>query len=115
MQWRGCIRRPATPATGTRRSRCGANGTAEPPAHVAEITVLAPINIFADAAGEHHAVDGAEIDNRIGEIEMLDVMGHRTLVSAATSVSAMPSATVCQDRRGRWRRRAPRKIRHGLA
>ena len=35
-----------------------AYGVAEPASHVAEIARLAPIDEFADAAGEHHAVDG---------------------------------------------------------
>ena len=54
-----------------------ADGAAEPRAHVAEIAVLALIDVFGDAAGKHDAVDAAEIDDRIGQIEMLDVVRHR--------------------------------------
>src|SRR6516165_5478802 len=55
-----------------------ANGEAQPAAHVAEIALLAAIDVFADAAGEHDAVNAAEIDDRVGEIEMLDGMWQRT-------------------------------------
>ena len=54
-----------------------ADGAAEPRAHVAEIPVFALIDVFGDAAGEHDAVDAAEIADRIGQIEVLDVVRHR--------------------------------------
>ena len=54
-----------------------ADGAAEPRAHVAEIAALALVDVFGDAAGEHDAVDAAEIGDRIGQIEMLDVVRHR--------------------------------------
>ena len=42
----------------------------KPAAHVAEIAVLAAVDVFADAAGEHDAVDAAELGDRLGEIEL---------------------------------------------
>ena len=54
-----------------------ADGAAEPRAHVAEIALLALIDVFGDAAGKHDAVDAAEIGDRIGQIEMLDIVRHR--------------------------------------
>src|SRR5262245_39323026 len=56
-----------------------ADRAAETASHVAEVAVLAAIDVFADAAGEHHPVDAAELGNRIGQIEMLDRVRHRTL------------------------------------
>src|SRR5712691_789771 len=44
----------------------GADGTAEAAAEVAEIPALAAVDVFADAAREHDAVDAAEIEDRIG-------------------------------------------------
>ncbi len=79
-RWRGCTRPPrsighgSAPASTRRRI-----AVPEPPAHVAEIAGLAAVDVFADAAGEHHAVDPAEIEDRIGEIEMLDRVRHRPL------------------------------------
>ena len=53
------------------RQRAGidadADRASEPAAHVAEVAGLAAVDIFADAAGEHDAVDPAEIEDRIGE------------------------------------------------
>ena len=40
----------------------------EAPAHVAEVAALAAVDVLADAAREHHAVDAAEIRDRIGQI-----------------------------------------------
>ena len=37
-----------------------AHRVAEPAAHVAEVAVLAAVDVFADAAGKHDAVDAAE-------------------------------------------------------
>ena len=54
-----------------------ADGGTKPAAHVVKILLLAIIDIFADAAGEHHAGHIAEIDDRVGEIEMFDIMWHR--------------------------------------
>src|SRR5215470_8897210 len=51
----------------------------QPATHVAEIAGLTAIDIFADAAREHDAVDPAELENRIGEIEMRDRGRHRPL------------------------------------
>src|SRR5499427_3955160 len=56
-----------------------ADRAAETASYVAEVAVLAAIDVFADAAGEHHPVDAAELGNRIGQIEMLDRVRHRTL------------------------------------
>ena len=42
---------------------------AEPAAHVAEVALLAAIDVFGDAAREHDAVDAAEVGDRIGQIE----------------------------------------------
>ena len=53
------------------------DGAAEPWPHVAEIARLALIDVFGDAAGKHHAVDAAEIADRIGEIKMRDVVRQR--------------------------------------
>ena len=54
-----------------------AHGAAEPPAHVAEIARFASVDVFGDAAREHDAVDAAEIGDRIGEVEMLDLVRQR--------------------------------------
>jgi hypothetical protein len=40
---------------------------------------LAAVDIFADAAREQHPFDPAEIEDRIGQVEMLDRMRHRPL------------------------------------
>ena len=76
-RWRGCIRRPAGPARESAALDARADGAAESRAHVAEITIFALINVFGDAAGEHDAVDAAEIGDRIGQIKMFDVVRHR--------------------------------------
>ena len=44
---------------------------AEPAAHVAEVAVLAAVDVFADAAGKHDAVDAAKLGDRLGQIERL--------------------------------------------
>ena len=54
-----------------------ANGAAESGAEIAEIARFALIDIFGDAAGKHHAVDAAELRDRVGEIKMRDVVRQR--------------------------------------
>ena len=46
-----------------------AQRVAEPAAHVAEVAVLAAVDVFADAARQHDAVDAAELGDRLGQIE----------------------------------------------
>ena len=46
-------------------------------AHVAEVALLAIVDIFGDTAGEHDAAQVTEIGDRVGQIEMLHVVGHR--------------------------------------
>jgi hypothetical protein len=53
------------------------NGVAKLGAEVAEVARLALIDIFADAAGKHHAVDATEFGNRIGEVKMRDIVRQR--------------------------------------
>src|SRR5262249_62210994 len=55
-----------------------ADRATEPASHVAEVAILATIDVFADATGKHHPVDVAELGDRIGQIEMLDPVRHRT-------------------------------------
>ena len=74
---RGCIRRRRAAARGEHRDRCGRGSPAEPAPHVAEVARLAAVDVFADAAGEHHAVDASQACDRIGEIEMRDVVRQR--------------------------------------
>ena len=56
------------------RQRAGveplAQRLAEAAAHVAEIAILAAIDVFGDAAGHHDAVDAAKLGDRLGEIEL---------------------------------------------
>ena len=54
-----------------------ADGLAEALAHVAEVLFFAIVDIFGDAAGEHDAAEIAEVEDRIGQIQMLDVMRQR--------------------------------------
>src|SRR5262249_18569572 len=44
----------------------------EPPTHIAEIALLAALDLFAPATGKNDPVEMAEIDERIGQIKMLD-------------------------------------------
>src|ERR1700730_120960 len=52
---------------------------AEAAPHIPEVAILAPVDVFADAAGEHEAVDMAKLADRIGQIKVLDHLRHRTL------------------------------------
>ena len=54
-----------------------ADGAAEPRSHIAEVAGLALIDVFGDAARKHHAVDAAELVDRVGQIKMRDVVRHR--------------------------------------
>ncbi len=53
------------------------NGAAESGAEIAEVARFAVIDIFADAAGKHHAVDAAELRDRVGEIKVRDIVRQR--------------------------------------
>ena len=62
----------SAPASIRRRTAC-----AEAAPHVAEVALLAAVDVFADAAGEHDAVDASQLGDRLGEIEMLDRVRQR--------------------------------------
>ena len=70
-----------------------AHRVAEPASHVAEVAVLAAVDVFADAARDHDAVDPAKIGDRLGQIERLERRRQRPHRIAAMSASAMYSAT----------------------
>src|SRR5262249_56628307 len=48
------------------------NGAAEPAPHVAEIALLATIDVLADPAGKHQPVDAAEGTDRDSQGEVAD-------------------------------------------
>ena len=58
-------KRPAS-----RRSRIGA---AEPAAEIAEVALLAAVDVFAHAAREHRARDAAQDAKRLGQPQTLNV------------------------------------------
>src|SRR5262249_11784790 len=55
-----------------------AHATAEPLPHAAEAPLLALIDSFRDAAGDHDPVDMPKLGDGIGQTKMRDVMRHRT-------------------------------------
>ena len=55
------------------------NGAAEPAPHVAEVALLAAIDILADPTGKHQPIDAAEVTDRVGQVEVLDRRRQRTL------------------------------------
>src|SRR5205814_885694 len=77
----------------------GTDGTPEPEAYVAKVAGLAAVDIFSDTAGEHDAVDAAEIEDRIGEAQMLDRLRHRPL---RPSGSMRPWASTTCSRPPMW-------------
>src|SRR5262249_38054284 len=48
------------------------NGAAEPAAHIAEVALLATIDVLADPAGKHQPVDAIEVTDRVSQVEVLD-------------------------------------------
>src|SRR5206468_502304 len=52
---------------------------AEPASHVAKVAGLTAVDVFADAAGEHHAVDAAQVGDRLGQVEREERRGQRPM------------------------------------
>ena len=86
---------------------------AEPPAEVAEIPEFTLVDIFADAAGEHDAAEIAEIGDRIGEIEVFDVVRERGAWSAPRPASRPSPRRPCRVRPVRRCRRRSNGSRPG--
>ena len=68
-------RRQQRPREASRRDLAG-DGRTKAFAEIAEVALLAGVDIFGDAAGKHHAAEIAEIEDGIGEIEVFHVMRH---------------------------------------
>ena len=63
------------------------------------------IDIFADAAGEHHAVDAAEVGDRVGEIEVCYIVRKRPCRQRGNQRVGHASRQLYRARRVRRRRR----------
>ena len=61
------------------RGEAACDRASEAQAEIAELVLLRTVDVFADPAGKHHPVDAGQLADRIGQIEMLDRRGQRTL------------------------------------
>jgi hypothetical protein len=80
-------------ACGSRPAAMRRRARSEPPPEVEEVALLAPVDVFADAAGEHHARDARDRLERIGEPQRLHRLRRGLLRQRADERVGHPAAT----------------------
>src|SRR5262245_45501644 len=71
------------------------DGRAQQLSHVAELAGFPAVDVLADAARDHDAVDASEVLDRVGQVQMLDGVGQGTLADRRNQRIGHPFRDAC--------------------